>query len=1172
MHSIKWSLALLYLWMGFQFSADAKDPKLFHFAYAKGFLYDDPNEESTWEKTNASPTVANFNNYIYIGWQGLDNRVNLTMVGRTDYLDFSDSLVNVKKKITLDDSTAYPPALVVVDNRLILLYVKKGARLLEYLVIDTAGSIHYNTGSPIDLTPYVPQVAGVINGISAAKYDEGHFLGAITFKAVQSQNNELLALTFRLNNRDKLFIDNVFPLPEVSNYMPSVCYVEENVVGFGITTKSGAHPRFFAYHVDKDSIGVNFTNTDVSTLVAPFIYKKESEEDIHLMWVDNEDKSIFEASFTLEDVEFKAYKLTNEVNNIYSKHAPIIFPFNDFYYGIVWIGTDKQQFWLAKALAYNYESWMGDLLNDDLLLKEIVLPGSESSLMYSEEEKEDPTSMFITEYIDKKISQCSDCNSVFQHTGVAGQLRRGVRYFEADLFYGKNSLFDDLKLSDFILNVNVLEGIVYPGLCQGGDLEEAFEAIEEFLEEYEEEFVIFNLHNVIGNLTIAQTEELIEKFKDKIEFYTAKNGNNTYNDLFNMPIDEFRGKLIITTSSEELIEKYGFFYNIFNQLDDTYNIRPTYDIGVIDKMYRDQEAFIQKGAEYKRIDWHVNNTLLRALCNFKTWEECVEAYKDWKDLLYNGHFTWHLMFSTLGCGTEVVEFVHELSEVEEGGPLKALVFQVMGILAWLTDNAAYGAIEKTNREIPAYFQKWRENGTFRKDNRYNILFTEFSTPWMADIAIMDNVYFNTLDLVSPYNRIMDVKVNNRGESCDSNFNSSIEIEVMGENGPYTYEWAHSSSTEPLQSNLNEGFYEVKVTDNWGHSVVKRIELGANDDQFGGLSLQQTQITRLQQLHQNQIYAVDCKQLVANIKSGRAHKSWHDVTSVKLLFDEVQQKNHVARHFDIQSKGEGDALITLFFTKEDFEQYNQAEPQFRLPTTATDANINNIVILHQRGNSNTGMWGSYSGTTVTIIPEKKNVVWDEIRQRWEISFHVKEGGGFFLSSIEGNFDNQILQAQASGTGRFNTITWKAMERNVQTYFVEYSFDGERFLSLEKFSAKGLGNQEYLTVHPDVVLPPGQQVIFYRIRQVDKNFKTIYSEILPVNMSTIQTLLVHPNPAIHFLNITAQRNCRIQITDITSRKMLQTDIVIGKNEINIQSWAKGIYILSTEDGESQKVMVQ
>jgi hypothetical protein len=67
-------------------------------------------------------------------------------------------------------------------------------------------------------------------------------------------------------------------------------------------------------------------------------------------------------------------------------------------------------------------------------------------------------------------------------------------------------------------------------------------------------------------------------------------------------------------------------------------------------------------------------------------------------------------------------------------------------------------------------------------------------------------------------------------------------------------------------------------------------------------------------------------------------------------------------------------------------------------------------------------------------------------------------------------------------------------------------------------------------------------------------------------------VHPNPAIHFLNITAQRNCRIQITDITGRKMLQTDIVIGKNEFNIQSWAKGLYILSTDDGDTQKIMVQ
>ncbi len=116
--------------------------------------------------------------------------------------------------------------------------------------------------------------------------------------------------------------------------------------------------------------------------------------------------------------------------------------------------------------------------------------------------------------------------------------------------------------------------------------------------------------------------------------------------------------------------------------------------------------------------------------------------------------------------------------------------------------------------------------------------------------------------------------------------------------------------------------------------------------------------------------------------------------------------YVARHYEVNPLTDPSAAttrLTLYFTQTEFDNYNaQVGPGSKLPLEATDAaNYKpRLVVIQREGVSadGSGLQATYSGAVTTINPNDNDISWNSSQNRWEITFTVTGGGGFFVQTI------------------------------------------------------------------------------------------------------------------------------------------------------------------------------
>ncbi|MBL7698254.1 MAG: VCBS repeat-containing protein, partial [Chitinophagaceae bacterium] len=116
----------------------------------------------------------------------------------------------------------------------------------------------------------------------------------------------------------------------------------------------------------------------------------------------------------------------------------------------------------------------------------------------------------------------------------------------------------------------------------------------------------------------------------------------------------------------------------------------------------------------------------------------------------------------------------------------------------------------------------------------------------------------------------------------------------------------------------------------------------------------------------------------------------------------QGRTYVQRHYHIEPEnnpGSATATVTLYFSQQDFNNYNAASNHGNdLPTGASDvAGISNLLVLQYHGTSVDNQPAGYSGDTVMIDPDDSKIVWNDTTGLWEITFDVKGFSGFFVTT-------------------------------------------------------------------------------------------------------------------------------------------------------------------------------
>ena len=178
--------------------------------------------------------------------------------------------------------------------------------------------------------------------------------------------------------------------------------------------------------------------------------------------------------------------------------------------------------------------------------------------------------------------------------------------------------------------------------------------------------------------------------------------------------------------------------------------------------------------------------------------------------------------------------------------------------------------------------------------------------------------------------------------------------------------------------------------------------------------------------------------------------------------------------------------------------------------------------------------------------------------------------------------KLVSLIGKATSQGNKISWStSSEINSASFIVERKLVSGDFETIGEISAKGnsAGIVNYSFV--DNKLPVGLGTNYYRIAEVDKDGKIVYSSVISIateNSLKSITFGLYPIPTHQILNVkfttSNSGTLNLSITDILGRiiKTENKNIINGENliSLNVSSLHSGTYFLNANDGTSKQVL--
>lgn len=147
-------------------------------------------------------------------------------------------------------------------------------------------------------------------------------------------------------------------------------------------------------------------------------------------------------------------------------------------------------------------------------------------------------------------------------------------------------------------------------------------------------------------------------------------------------------------------------------------------------------------------------------------------------------------------------------------------------------------------------------------------------------------------------------------------------------------------------------------------------------------------------------------------------------------------------------------------------------------------------------------------------------------------------------------------------------WETSSEWENDYFeLEVSMDQQNFEKIAVIDGAGISNELIVYDYLDDRRYHG--MVFYRLKQVDFDGKTSFSDIVPVRCGE-EEILVFPNPVQDVLNIILPDDSNftsLNVTDDLGRTVFKTPLHHDQStfQLNLTEWSDGIYILNVIDQE-------
>ncbi|MBO9613247.1 MAG: T9SS type A sorting domain-containing protein [Dyadobacter sp.] len=282
-----------------------------------------------------------------------------------------------------------------------------------------------------------------------------------------------------------------------------------------------------------------------------------------------------------------------------------------------------------------------------------------------------------------------------------------------------------------------------------------------------------------------------------------------------------------------------------------------------------------------------------------------------------------------------------------------------------------------------------------------------------------------------------------------------------------------------------------------------------------------------------------------------------------------EKVFVKRHYDITPSGtDGPAKVTLFFSKQDFEAYNQAYGN------ANNASLPaNLKVVQYHGTSPYGFPGTYSGPTQLITDV--TVTESEDHTMYLVSFEVTGFSGFFISGqSEAALPVTLVSFQAQKREQQAYLQWQtSAETNSDRFDIERSSDGRQWHHLGEVTATG--SETTITDYSYTDAFPLAGTNMYRLKMIDRgqNGAFSYSRIAVLEFEG-EKVAIYPNPAtgtpvVHVKGLKPENVRNIRFFDTTGRLLLQP--ALQQSSMDIRKLRPGTYAIEIEtmDGNRQSL---
>lgn len=184
-------------------------------------------------------------------------------------------------------------------------------------------------------------------------------------------------------------------------------------------------------------------------------------------------------------------------------------------------------------------------------------------------------------------------------------------------------------------------------------------------------------------------------------------------------------------------------------------------------------------------------------------------------------------------------------------------------------------------------------------------------------------------------------------------------------------------------------------------------------------------------------------------------------------------------------------------------------------------------------------------------------------------------------VQQSYDNSIslpitgLVLTASKKGKEVLLNWETTTEINSSHFIVQRFTNNRpaFDSIGIVSAKGNSNSVSKYSLSDKL--PVKGTNYYRLKQVDKDGKFIYSATVAVNFDGDFTVSCYPNPTTHSIKldvgITDTKGYSYQLFDLNGKLVSAAAITSSITTINLESLKAATYIIKVMNNNTESVSI-